>query len=665
MGNMIKMGVIVLLATMNLWARDSDTKKNVSVQPGWTYAKAIFAEDWNSMSTEKRTDYINAFSDRLNALKADVTDFKSDPKAEDGGEAFYPAVYKMISALKSNPKRAELAAKINEMLAQAERTVKYRKSHPFTGKGPLVINAPFSENGSGGYTPIDAGTGWLSAWVQDSAGDNGTNPVVCQAGNYLFAAIESGVSQDKLNIYKSTDHGRSWYYWTSTYMTGESIYPGAIAYDIQNNALVISARVSYKNGNILFLRYNDINDSTNWNYTWVTDTTDLLGQPQLSVEYTYTGDRICIYYHNNTTQNDVIARSTDHGDTWSTVFTSAWTGGWEGAPKAAQGNNGGTGADAFLFVTSLPDTYKLTVTASASGAVGAWRTTELADPYNRIANDADISGSHSTAKHGAMVVYEAQYPTGARSIRGWWSANAIDSAYYHFFVDDANSSDSLSSPRVSTDGEWTNEVPPQSDYYHIAYFADINLDGNYRIIARRVNNNWSDISAASDSFLATAYNEYWLGDSLGMLTANAIWDYGYPASWYQIDNTTFSTQNDTTPYATSIVWREDLSSNSIILSSTMDITADISEQRPADGQSTQFTAKAFSGRNPRLSIVLPDAGEVSLRVYDTKGALVKNFSGNYRKGINDFIIQPSVTGAFFAVVKYGDKTKTLKFVYIR
>ncbi len=660
--SILRLGVILVLASGNLLARDSDTKTYTEVRPGWTLTKAQFAASWTGMSEAAKTNKINSFTSRLEALKADISDFKSNPKNEDGGKDFYTAVSEMITTLKSNTDNAELAAKINAMIEGAERLVNYRRTHPKRENPGTVINLATRGTDGSPYTPLAEGSGWVNAWVQDSAAEECSNPVVCSAEDYLFVALEHS-SDSSIRVYRSSDMGHTWDYWGGFYYPGYTMYPGQIAYDVQTNSILIVASVSVNNNDVLFVRYNDLNNSADWSYTWVANSNDMESQPQLSVEYTYSADRICVYYHNGTSGNDIIAQSADSGNTWTTVYTSSWTGGWDGAPRGAQGSNGTAGNDVFLFVTSLPDTDYVSVVASASGVSGAWVETQLEDPLKRLTKDADIAGSHSTSVHGAMVVYNAQYPNGGKSIRGWWTPDALDSAFQHFYIDDGHFTDTLASPRVSVDGEFTAETPPATDYYHVSYYADINANGYYRVVARKAPNDWSYISESFDYWYTNDANETWLGDSVGMVTANTIWDYGTPASWYQTDNTTIATGNSTTPYIPVIVWKETLGGDDIVLSSAVNTTTSI-EEDPIFNRPILNSRIVMMNNGNHLNFTLPHASYVKIRIFDAKGALVKDLSGTYRENAS-VSLNTQNSGTFFAVINYKGKSSVLKFTQMK
>ncbi len=648
------LAIAVAVSLGGLWAaRDSQQKMEVEVQPGWTLAKAEFSNQWSGMDQSEKENMIRSFEQRLGELAPDVTDFKSDPKSEDGGEDFYPAVKGMISQLSNDLDNGWLAARIDEMLTQAENVVQYRKTHPFTGQGPEVISLTPSEETHKDYTPFAEGDGWITRWVQPTSDTSETNPVICQAGNYLFAATTQ--NDTTIRIYRSTDQGASWDYWALFYLPGASGYPSSIIYDVQQSTLLVSANFySSGNMNIYVARYTDIDDPNSFTGVWVANTSDDEAQGQLSVEYTSNFNRICLFYHNNTTGEDVVARSADHGATWNTEFTSSWTGSWFGAPKGAQGGNGGSGLDRFLFVTANgTDSASIRVVESGSGMSGAWAVTDLTDPfYRKVNRNVDIAGSHSFATPGAIAVYEAVYTDGRHSIRGWWQA-ASDSTFHHFFVDDFSSSNSLRSPSVCVDGEWTGDLPPTTNMYHAAYFTDIDADGNYQVAALACPNDWSLIGASSD-WWDNSYREQWLGDSVSAITANYIWDYGSPAFWYQIDNTTFATGNATTPFTTSIVWREQLG-NDVVLSSTVN-TSSGTEERP--GQDSGLALRPVSGNTPLVNLILPSAGHATVKIYDAKGALVEDLSGEYQAGLNRIAPHLSAAGSYFAVVNFNGKTIT-------
>ncbi len=90
---------------------------------------------------------------------------------------------------------------------------------------------------------------------------------------------------------------------------------------------------------------------------------------------------------------------------------------------------------------------------------------------------------------------------------------------------------------------------------------------------------------------------------------------------------------------------------------------DIAESAPRP-LPMEFKALPGAGRTT-LSFVLPQAGFASLKVYDVKGALVRDLSGNYKEGMNRVEFAPSGSGTFFAILEAGDQTARTKFVTVK
>ncbi|MGB9590295.1 MAG: hypothetical protein ACPL68_05350, partial [Candidatus Hydrothermia bacterium] len=78
----------------------------------------------------------------------------------------------------------------------------------------------------------------------------------------------------------------------------------------------------------------------------------------------------------------------------------------------------------------------------------------------------------------------------------------------------------------------------------------------------------------------------------------------------------------------------------------------------------EFKALPGTGKTT-LSFVLPQAGFVNLKVYDVRGAMVKDLSGSYQEGMNRVEFVPEGSGTFLAILVAGDQTARTKFVAVK
>ena len=78
----------------------------------------------------------------------------------------------------------------------------------------------------------------------------------------------------------------------------------------------------------------------------------------------------------------------------------------------------------------------------------------------------------------------------------------------------------------------------------------------------------------------------------------------------------------------------------------------------------EFKAIPGPGRTT-LSFVLPQAGFASLKIYDVKGALVRDLSGRYEEGMNRVEFVPAGSGTYFAILVAGDQTARTKFATVK
>ncbi|MEO0181527.1 MAG: hypothetical protein ABIN54_09505 [candidate division WOR-3 bacterium] len=78
----------------------------------------------------------------------------------------------------------------------------------------------------------------------------------------------------------------------------------------------------------------------------------------------------------------------------------------------------------------------------------------------------------------------------------------------------------------------------------------------------------------------------------------------------------------------------------------------------------EFKALPGPGKTT-LSFVLPQEGFASLRIYDVRGALVRDLSGNYKEGMNRVEFVPDGSGTFFAILVAGGQQARTKFVTVK
>ncbi|MEO0145523.1 MAG: hypothetical protein ABIM19_01670, partial [candidate division WOR-3 bacterium] len=77
-----------------------------------------------------------------------------------------------------------------------------------------------------------------------------------------------------------------------------------------------------------------------------------------------------------------------------------------------------------------------------------------------------------------------------------------------------------------------------------------------------------------------------------------------------------------------------------------------------------FRAIPGAGRTT-LSFVLPEAGFASLKIYDARGALVNDLSGNYAAGPNRVEFVPDKSGSYFVLLSTGKESVRAGFVVVK
>ncbi|MEO0212079.1 MAG: hypothetical protein ABIN66_09555 [candidate division WOR-3 bacterium] len=91
--------------------------------------------------------------------------------------------------------------------------------------------------------------------------------------------------------------------------------------------------------------------------------------------------------------------------------------------------------------------------------------------------------------------------------------------------------------------------------------------------------------------------------------------------------------------------------------------SDVAESAPKP-LPMEFKALPGPGKTT-LSFVLPQEGFASLRIYDVRGALVRDLSGNYKEGMNRVDFVPDGSGTFFAILVAGGRQARTKFVTVK
>lgn len=364
-------------------------------------------------------------------------------------------------------------------------------------------------------------------------------------------------------------------------------------------------------------------------------------------------------YYNETTDNVVIAQSTDYGSTWTTVHTTSWTyGGWP-QPKGCQGATGSY--DRFFFVAKK-DINTITVFESTSGQAGSWIETDYV--HAQTIDDVDISAAHNQSVLSAVVAFGYEWNATDYNIRvlfrmepsGDWISQLVD-----------GDGQMALTPAITVDREWAmNSTDP--DYYHLSYYKDSDADGFYIPYAMRCLNDSLELEGWVRG--NTNYFEA-IGSTLIDTLASGL-DNGQVASFYQIDATTVwnTTHNQWFP---AIAWMYEWTSSPYDRDPYVAMpdedyvgVAEMGDVRAVSNFVTLSPNPAANAANLiyRLDIESP----VHISVFDATGRLVRTLvnevqaAGNYRLPLNNAGI---AAGIYFVRVSTDQGTETETMTIIR
>jgi hypothetical protein len=134
-------------------------------------------------------------------------------------------------------------------------------------------------------------------------------------------------------------------------------------------------------------------------------------------------------YYNETTDQLVIAQSTDFGSTWSTTHTTSWT---TGAFPRAKGCQGATSTYDLFYFVARKDANTFTVFESTSGMSGSWTETDYV--HAQTLENIDISAAHNTDLQSVVVGFGYEWSATDFNIRalfrttpgGVWVSQLVD-----------------------------------------------------------------------------------------------------------------------------------------------------------------------------------------------------------------------------------------------
>jgi hypothetical protein len=632
----------------------------ITVPTGWTVEKAAYETQWENYETTERYAALAEMETRMTELMTRLPE--NEYSVEEGGFTGYrirlERVRDMVHIEPNGWHYAEFAA----LLDEAETFVWYttrEKTLPRTvyeegqlyndGEAPLNRETMFQ------------GEGWLSNDIDDDFSDH-VKPTICSYDNYMFVSAYNDVSGygDSIFLWRSTDYGQSWSDWN--HYGSDTI--SRTAFDVAidpGNEILYQTYCFHSDaipGDCWIRVFDDLNDPDDSIYA-VENTSDATNQPRLSVEHEYPDHRICCMYYNQTTDQLVIARSTDNGSNWSTVHTTSWT---NPLFPQAKGCQGATGTyDRFYFVAKK-DTNTLTIFESPSGGSGTWIETDYI--HTQILDDIDISAAHNPNVLSVVVCFGYRWTIIDYNIRvlfrtssgGDWICRIVD-----------NGAEMAVTPVVTVDREWAaNSTDP--DHYHLSYYKDHDGDDLYTPFALRCPNDSIDLS----NWLMTDPDYFEMVGTNAIDTLVSEDDNGQPAAYHQIDMTTiWNTMHD--QWFPAIVWMYEWQSSPydrdpIVSMPDEDYTtfAEMNDITVLSNFVTLTPNPAMNAANLSYRLYIESPVEISL--FDATGRLVKPLvnevqtAGDHRLALDNIGL---AAGIYFVRVSTDQGTETETMTIIR
>lgn len=632
----------------------------ITVPTGWTVEKAAYEAQWETYATADRFTALAELETRMTELMPQLPE--NVYSVEDGEYVGYRIQLEQAHAALQSEQTAWNFAEFAALLDEAELFVWYTEREKTLQKNTheevqLFIDAEEPVN----RETMLQGDGWYNNDVDGAFTDHIT-PAICSYDNYMFLGAIGSVSGygDTVFLWRSTDYGQSW----SDFSHYGSNTADRLAFDVaidpgNENLYQTYMFTSDAIDGACWIRvFEDLNSSSSSIHA-IVNTSDICTQPHLSVEHQFTDHRICAMYYNQTTDQIVIAQSTDFGSTWSTVHTTSWTTTGFPQPKGCQGATGSY--DRFFFVAKkAANTF--TVFESTSGLSGSWTETDYV--HAQTVDDIDISAAHNQSVLSAAVAFSYEWSATDYNIRvlfrmtpaGNWISQLID-----------GSGQMSRTPTITVDREWAaNSTDP--DYYHLSFYEDGDLDDFYIPIALRCLND----SLQLEGWLSTDPGYFEMIGSTVIDTMITSLDNGQVGAFYQIDMTTVwnTTHNQWFP---AIAWMYEYTSSPYDRDPFVTIP---DEDYPGVAEMDDITAVSnFVTLSPNpaanaasLSYRLTIDSPVEISLFDATGRLVKTLvdeiqtAGDHRLALDNIGL---AAGIYFVRVSTDQGTETETMAIIR
>lgn len=652
----ISLLVILSLLIVPLIARENDTEI-ITVPTGWTSEKAEYIQTWRTLTEQEREAQQVDLQTRFQSVLPRLPE--AEYCYEEGKMVGHRVkLEETYQTFQSNPNPVNYS-EFYYALNQAEHFVSYierEQTLPVSNYEEGTQETPILINQNRQYESTRQGTGWDHGYVEATSIDHLT-PVMAVVGDTVFAALHTvGGSTDTLCIFRSVDGGENWAAW---YEYGDGIaarIPFDLAIDYVNG--ILYCVYYYNDGSnvdIWMRKFTDFSNSSATSIHQIEGTSDVCSQAKLSVEHEYTDHRVCCMYYNVTTDNVVIARSIDLGETWSTAHTTTWTVGtsW---PKP-QGCQGATSTyDRFYFVAQK-DANSFVIFEATNTTT--WTETEYIHGYDVDA--VDISASHNSTYLSVVVAFGYEWTASDFNVRLFFRARDAGT-----FVSQLVDGDGLmtKTPSITCDGEWApNNTGP--DFYHLTYYKDHNADNYYWPFALRCLNDSSELDAMTNYNA----NNIEVIQSTPIDTITTIWDYGTPEAFYQMDISTVwnAANSQWFPAILWMRWYTGTSDHSPRLSTPDEDYVGVWEESVIQPTKLSLKATTLSSGSIKIEFSLPKKGNISLKAYDVSGRLVSTIlDGAYEEGRHSHTWNANLsTGQYFLRFRTDKGSETQSVIVIK
>jgi len=632
----------------------------ITVPTGWTVEKAAYDSQWETYATADRFTALAELETRMTELMPQLPE--NVYSVEDGEYVGYRIRLEQAHAALQSEQNASNYADFAALLDEAETFVWYTEREKTLPRNAyeeeqLFIDADEPLN----RADMLQGDGWIDYDVDGAYTDHIT-PTICSYNNYMFLSATGSISGygDTTFLWRSTNYGQSWSDWSHYGSNTADRIAFDVAIDPANEYLYQTYTFTSDaiDGACWIRVFTDLNSATGAIHA-IVNTSDVCTQPHLSVEHMWTDHRLCAMYYNQTTDQLVIAQSTDFGSTWSTTHTTSWTTTAYPQPKGCQGAT--TTTDRYYFVAKkAANTF--TVFESTSGLSGSWTETDYV--HAQTVDDVDISAAHNGNVQSAAVAFGYEWSATDFNTRvlfrmtagGNWISQLVD-----------GDGQMALTPAITVDREWAlNSTDP--DYYHLSYYKDSDADGFYIPYALRCLNDSLELEGWVRG--NTDYFEAIGSTLLDTLVSNQ--DNGQVGAFYQIDATTVwnTTHNQWFP---AIAWMYEYTSSPYDRDPFVTIP---DEDYPGVAEMNDIMVVSnFASLSPNpvanaanLSYRLTIDSPVEISLFDATGRLVKTLvneiqnAGDHRLALDNVGL---AAGIYFVRVSTDQGTETETMTIIR